>query len=127
MVSEGEAETGEAAAMSDHPYLGVRLWKGDRAVIMGESYTGHGRDDPDGHYFVFEDEPELKHWVSATRFAANFTTEKPNMDSKTTAQLRARLEELKAADYFDSRDAYEISRERYRLETEIMRRDLMNQ
>lgn len=67
--------------MNDHPYLGVRLYRRGRPAIMGESYTGHGPDDPSGHYFVYEDQPHVTHWVSVGAFPILFSQEPRDADN----------------------------------------------
>lgn len=49
------------------------------------------------------------------------------MQTIPTPKLRAQLDELKSYKPFDARDGNEVDRERYRIEAEILRRELMNQ
>jgi hypothetical protein len=42
-----------------------------RPITIGEAYEGHGRDDPSGWYYSFDDEPG-SHWISAAASAVRF-------------------------------------------------------
>jgi len=50
----------------DNPYENKVLFVGDREVRITEAYAGHGKDDPPGWYYHFVDEPNIRHWVSAS-------------------------------------------------------------
>jgi hypothetical protein len=60
---------------SDHPLFGATFYYGARRVTIGESYVGHGPDDPSGYYYRFEDEPRTRHWISAGALPIRFTKE----------------------------------------------------
>lgn len=59
---------------SDHPLMGAIFFHGKRTVIIGESYVGHGPDDPSGYYYSYVDDGS-QHWISAAAMPIRFTKE----------------------------------------------------
>lgn len=58
---------------TDHPLMGKRFLCLGRPVTVGESYEGHGPDDPSGYYYQFDDKPGTTHWISAGALPIRFT------------------------------------------------------
>lgn len=60
---------------AEHPLMGVRAYHGTRALTIGESYVGTGREDPSGYYYEFDDQPGITHWISVSALSIRFTRE----------------------------------------------------
>lgn len=55
----------------DHPLFGRKFVCNGRLVTVGESYDGHGEDDPPGYYYQFDGEKQ-SHWISARAVPIRF-------------------------------------------------------